>query len=175
MKILGKIIPLLGSNQIGEVAAAAAACERVLRQGGRDWYWLAGLASGNAPTSPIHIAYLEAEVRNLRTRLGAVGKVSQRLASDVEGLRRENARLAQLNASLQIQLRQAQRSEDARAPEPAGRGDRIEQRARMLIRSKLSTEDRAFVHAVSRSRSNHLSGGVRDRFERLWSEFRRGS
>ncbi len=45
---IGKLLPLLGSNQNGEVVAAARAIERTLRADGKDWHTLVA-SIGTAP------------------------------------------------------------------------------------------------------------------------------
>jgi hypothetical protein len=45
---LAKLLPLLGSDQPGEVAAAVAAITRALTKAGTDWHGLAALVAGEA-------------------------------------------------------------------------------------------------------------------------------
>ncbi len=119
MKQLAKIIPLLSSDQPGEVAAAASAIGRVLAQNGKDWHWLAQVLSGGSyqpfadgsPALKLVIQIRGLEVANgLLTALNANLRAEARKAQDgVSSLRRELARSRQMCATLQIETSRLRR------------------------------------------------------------------
>src|SRR5262245_65907646 len=51
-KKLGKLVPLLSSNQGGERVGAVAAIERVLKSAGLDWHDFTGCITAPPPAAP---------------------------------------------------------------------------------------------------------------------------
>lgn len=194
MNLLAKIIPLLGSNQPGEVAAAAAACERVLRQGGRDWHWLAGVASGNGTYSMFND---RGEVQRLTSQVARLTAEMHALRSSADRLRDENRRLVEGNASLiaevgrlrravetdsRVYVNNRRRKPAVRINQPVGKAQgrgRWAQRARMMLDDAdfyLSREDRHALEAL-RSTCTLFEGfspppDAAERFEALWRRYR---
>ena len=89
MKQLVKIIPLLSSNQPGEVVAAAAAIGRTLAAAGKDWHWLAGSFNGGSSSS--QSSYLKEEL--IRRELDRARSENGVLRLSMLRLREENGRL----------------------------------------------------------------------------------
>jgi ribonuclease HI len=136
MKQLAKIIPLLSSDQPGEVAAAASAIGRVLAQGGKDWHWLAQQLSGGGGSSSAFSADLgmrpgiEALLRQnaleIAEKQTAVNSLRSQVIvykSNLASLRQELAVSHQKYATLQIEMnrlkRTTQEQPEAASPKPA--------------------------------------------------------
>lgn len=80
--LLGKLLPLLGSNHDGEVVAAARAISRVLQRAGHGWHDLTNALLGfwRAPTRYALILVIKKNARN------ASGDTLERLRSALRGI-----------------------------------------------------------------------------------------
>jgi hypothetical protein len=111
VKQLVKIIPLLGSDQPGEVVAAAAAIGRALTTAGRDWHWLAGTVNGTSASSPSNslvnalkqLAVAEVDRRMLRSENGrlmaSVGRLEARLTEAAVKILELQRKVVELSAA----------------------------------------------------------------------------
>lgn len=123
MKQLAKIIPLLSSDQPGEVAAAASAIGRVLHQGGKDWHWLAQMLSGGGAShaSVFDVsarAGLQALLAGKQAELDVLRRELVVAKGNTNSLRSELAASRQKYATLQIEVSRLRRTVEERS-EPA--------------------------------------------------------
>lgn len=113
MKQLAKIIPLLSSDRPGEVSAAASAIGRVLRQGGRDWHWLAQQLSGGGTGaySRVHAEYdALLQLTRKQAELDALRRELVAAKGSVSSMRQELASSRQRCATLQIEVSRLKRT-----------------------------------------------------------------
>lgn len=80
---LAKMIPLLASDQQGEIAAAALGIGRVLKSAGKDWHWLASAISNS---TSIHNVGAGAEVTALRVQLSMMHQSNGQLRAENNSL-----------------------------------------------------------------------------------------
>lgn len=168
---LAKLIPLLSSDQPGEVAAAAQAIARTLRRSGADWHDLtAALTATAKPRSRREVVppderrvralerYVEEQRRAIREYLATIDVVSAALQD--HRLTAERTRLAQLIAA------RGTVSKNLDAPPPAWISPTERRRIAVvhLVRTSGDTiSDREIARRVGCSPST--VGNVRRRFE----------
>ena len=184
---LSKIIPLLSSNQPGEVVAAAAAVGRVLAEAKLDWHWLSGKLVGASTSNPWSFAETN-ELRSLRLQLASANRVLDQVRREVASARAEvaqrNKTVAELRAEVQ-RLRASAASSRETTPRPRVRAARPEGqprpeavnwrfRAEHLLEhdAGLRPRSREFLESILEQGRRRLSEGQAKWLGDLWQEFR---
>lgn len=189
---LSKIIPLLSSDQPGEVVAAAAAVGRVLAEARLDWHWLSGRLTGAAAGNPWSFSETN-ELRSLRLQLTSANHMLEQLRREVASVRTEvaqrNRTIGELRAEVQ-RLRAAAPSRDAGADEPERTRPRVRAarpegpprpdvgnwrfRAEHLLEhdDRLRPRSRDFLESILEQGRRRLSEGQAKWLADLWQEYR---
>ena len=193
---LSKIIPLLSSDQPGEVVAAAAAVGRVLSEAKLDWHWLSGKLVGAATSNPWSFSETN-ELRSLRLQLTSANRVLELVRREVASVRTEvaqrNKTIGELRAEVQrlrasASSREEASSNDQDEPEkvhPRVRAARPEGpprpdagnwrfRAEHLLEhdANLRPRSREFLESILGQGRRRLSEGQAKWLNDLWQEYR---
>jgi hypothetical protein len=105
---LGKLVPMLSSNQDGERVGAVAAIERVLKSAGLDWHDFTGWVTAPPPAAPPPSPPREPRPDNSEDELG-ISMLDHELVSLVEALRASRRFTARSEEFLDSLLERASR------------------------------------------------------------------